>query len=53
MAQSVEDNLKDWHSELKLFAPRRFQTTIVKEYYHDYLPIASLTNNAPIEFYAP
>ena len=53
MAQSIEDNLKDWHSELNLFPPRAYQTTILKEYYQDYLPSASLANNAPIEFYAP
>ena len=53
MAQSIEDNLKDWHSELNLFAPSAYQTTILKEYYQDYLPSASLANNAPIEFYAP
>ena len=53
MTQGVEDNLKDWHSELNLFAPSAYQTTILKEYYQEYLPSASLANNAPIEFMLP
>ena len=51
MAEQQDNNLTDWHSELNLFQGNVYQTSLESECDLDYLPLTSIGNNGPIEFY--
>ena len=52
MSTELQDNnTTDWHSELSLFQGNVYQTTIEDEVDLDYLPLTSVGNAGPIEFY--
>ena len=51
MSELHENNLTDWHSELNLFQGNVYQTSIETETDLDYMPLTTIGNGGPIEFY--
>ena len=51
MSEIHDNNLTDWHSELNLFQGNVYQTSLETETDLDYMPLTTLGNGGPIEFY--
>ena len=51
MSELHDNNLTDWHSELNLFQGNVYQTSIETETDLDYMPLTTVGNAGPIEFY--
>ena len=51
MSELHDNNLTDWHSELNLFQGNVYQTSIESETDLDYMPLTTIGNGGPIEFY--
>jgi hypothetical protein len=51
MSELHDNNLTDWHSELNLFQGNVYQTSIETETDLDYMPLTTIGNGGPIEFY--
>ena len=51
MSELHDNNLTDWHSEVNLFQGNVNQTLIETETDLDYMPLTTIGNGGPIEFY--
>ncbi len=51
MSELQDNNLTDWHSEINLFQGNVYQTSIETETDLDYMPLTTIGNGGPIEFY--
>ena len=51
MSELHDNNMTDWHSELNLFQGNVYQTSLESETDLDYMPLTTIGNAGPIEFY--
>ena len=51
MSEIHDNKVTDLHSELNLFLGNVYQTSIETETDHDYMPLTTIGNGGPIEFY--